>query len=84
MADKVAFSLKQGIQVDPIADGANPGDMLADAELDAFFLPQPPRSVIERLDLLRPLFPDPRPKRPATTRGTAIIPSCTCSRCDRN
>ena len=60
MADKVAFSLKQGIQVDPIPNGANVGDMLAAGELDAFFSPQPPRSVIERLDLLKPLFPDPQ------------------------
>jgi len=60
MADKVAFALKDGIHVDPIPDGANPGDMLAAGELDAFFSPQPPPSVIERLDLLKPLFPDTR------------------------
>lgn len=58
--EKVAFTLKQGASVEALAKDADPGDLLARGELDAFFSPQPPKSVLDRADLLRPLFPDAR------------------------
>jgi len=59
MEDKVAFTMKDGISVQPIPADKDVVKMLATGELDGFFSPQPPRAVLDNAGTLRPLFEDP-------------------------
>jgi 4,5-dihydroxyphthalate decarboxylase len=56
--EKVDFSVKQGVKVDFIGNRQNLGVMLDAGEIDAFFLPHPPSSVMKGETAARRLFAD--------------------------
>ena len=56
--EKVDFSIKPGVKVDFIGNRQNLGIMLDKGEIDAFFLPHPPVSVMRGETPARRLFED--------------------------
>ncbi len=56
--EKVNFSVKPGVKVDFIGNRQNLGVMLEKGEIDAFFLPHPPVSVMRGETAARRLFKD--------------------------
>ncbi len=56
--EKVDFSVKPGVKVDFIGNRQNLGIMLEKGEIDAFFLPHPPVSVMRGETAARRLFAD--------------------------
>ncbi len=56
--EKVKFDVKAGVKVDFIGNRQDLGKLLQDKEIDAFFLPHPPHSVVSGGTPARRLFPD--------------------------
>ncbi|MDH3240055.1 MAG: 4,5-dihydroxyphthalate decarboxylase [Alphaproteobacteria bacterium] len=56
--EKVKFNVKEGVKLDFIGNRADLGKMLEDREIDAFFLPHPPHSVVTGETPARRLFAD--------------------------
>jgi len=56
--EKVKFEVKKGVKLDFIGGLADVGRMLESREIDAFFLPHPPRSVLSGETAARRLFAD--------------------------
>ncbi|HSR55442.1 MAG TPA: 4,5-dihydroxyphthalate decarboxylase [Alphaproteobacteria bacterium] len=56
--EKVKFNVKDGVKLDFIGNRADLGRMLEDREIDAFFLPHPPHSVVSGETAARRLFAD--------------------------
>jgi 4,5-dihydroxyphthalate decarboxylase len=56
--EKVRFSIKPGVKVDYIGNRQNLGVMLEKGEIDGFFLPHPPASVMRGETAARRLFAD--------------------------
>lgn len=58
--EKVKFQVKAGVKVDFIGNRQDLGNMLKEKEIDAFFLPHPPHSVVSGKTPARRLFADPK------------------------
>jgi 4,5-dihydroxyphthalate decarboxylase len=58
--EKVKFKVKDGVKVDFIGNRADLGRALENREVDAFFLPHPPHSVVSGKTAARRLFADCR------------------------
>jgi 4,5-dihydroxyphthalate decarboxylase len=56
--EKVKFDIKEGVKIDFIGNRADLGRMLENREIDAFFLPHPPHSVVSGETAARRLFAD--------------------------
>jgi len=56
--EKVPFQPKTGVRIDRLPKGADLGTLLANREIDAFFLPHPPHSVMSGKTKARRLFAD--------------------------
>ena len=56
--EKVKFDVKPGVKLDFIGNRADLGHMLENGEIDAFFLPHPPHSVVSGETAARRLFAD--------------------------
>jgi 4,5-dihydroxyphthalate decarboxylase len=56
--EKVKFKTKPGVKLDFIGDRQDLGRALQDREIDAFFLPHPPHSVVSGKTAARRLFAD--------------------------
>jgi 4,5-dihydroxyphthalate decarboxylase len=56
--EKVPFQPKPGVRIDKLAKGTDLGVLLANGEIDAFFLPHPPHSVMSGKLKARRLFAD--------------------------
>lgn len=56
--EKVKFEVKEGVRLDFIGNRADLGRMLGKREIDAFFLPHPPHSVVSGETPARRLFAD--------------------------
>jgi 4,5-dihydroxyphthalate decarboxylase len=56
--EKVDFSVKKGVKIDFIGNKKDLGHMLEAGEIDAFFLPHPPSSVMQGKTPARRLFAD--------------------------
>jgi 4,5-dihydroxyphthalate decarboxylase len=56
--EKVEFNVKEGVKLDFIGNRADLGKMLENREIDAFFLPHPPYSVVSGETPARRLFAD--------------------------
>lgn len=56
--EKVPFQPKAGVRIDKLAKGTDVGVLLANREIDAFFLPHPPHSVMSGQLKARRLFAD--------------------------
>ena len=56
--EKVDFKKKAGVFIEPIGKREHLGDMLENGQIDAFFLPHPPHSVMSGKTKARRLFPD--------------------------
>ncbi len=56
--EKVKFDVKPGVKLDYIGNRADLGHMLEKGEVDAFFLPHPPHSVVSGETAARRLFAD--------------------------
>ena len=56
--EKVGFTPKPGVNLDFIGKGHDLGVMLENREIDAFFLPHPPASVMNGVTAARRLFAD--------------------------
>jgi len=63
--EKVGFTPKPGVRLDFIGKGHDLGLMLAQGEIDAFFLPHPPASVMDGSSAARRLFADCRSEEQA-------------------
>ncbi len=57
--ETVPVKFKKGVSIQCIPDGANIGTMLIEGEIDALFSPHPPKTLLDRPDRYRRLFPDP-------------------------
>lgn len=57
-SEKVKFNVKEGVKIDFIGNREDLGKMLEDKEIDAFFLPHPPHSVVSGQTPARRLFAD--------------------------
>jgi 4,5-dihydroxyphthalate decarboxylase len=58
--EKVDFSIKAGVFIEPIGKREDVGELLEKSRIDAFFLPHPPDSVMSGETRARRLFPDTR------------------------
>jgi len=56
--EKVAFTPKAGVKIDKLPKGTDLGILLANREIDAFFMPHPPHSVMSGKTKARRLFAD--------------------------
>lgn len=56
--EKVKFKAKEGVRLDFIGNRQDLGKMLEDRQIDAFFLPHPPHSVVSGETAARRLFAD--------------------------
>lgn len=56
--EKVKFKVKEGVKLDFIGNRQDLGRALEDGEIDAFFLPHPPHSVVSGKRAARRLFAD--------------------------
>jgi 4,5-dihydroxyphthalate decarboxylase len=56
--EKVPFQPKAGVKIDALPKGTDLGVLLANREIDAFFLPHPPHSVTSGRTKARRLFAD--------------------------
>ena len=56
--EKIKFDVKEGVKLDTIGKRSDLGRMLEDGEIDAFFLPHPPHSVVSGQTAARRLFAD--------------------------
>lgn len=56
--EKVPFQAKPGVRIDRLPKGVDLGMLLANREIDAFFVPHPPHSVMSGVAKARRLFPD--------------------------
>lgn len=56
--EKVPFQPKAGVRIDKLPKGTDLGVLLAEREIDAFFLPHPPHSVMSGKLKARRLFAD--------------------------
>lgn len=63
--EKVKFKVKAGVKVEFIGNRQDLGKMLQNKEIDAFFLPHPPHSVVSGGTPARRLFPDCRAEEQA-------------------
>jgi 4,5-dihydroxyphthalate decarboxylase len=56
--EKVPFETKPGVKIDRLPKGVDLGMLLANREIDAFFMPHPPHSVMSGRAKARRLFSD--------------------------
>ncbi|MBT7898367.1 MAG: 4,5-dihydroxyphthalate decarboxylase [Rhodospirillales bacterium] len=56
--EKIKFDVKEGVKLYTIGKRSDLGRMLEDGEIDAFFLPHPPHSVVSGQTAARRLFAD--------------------------
>jgi 4,5-dihydroxyphthalate decarboxylase len=72
--EKVAFQVKDGVKVDFIGNRQDLGRALEAKEVDAFFLPHPPHSVLTGKTAARRLFADSRGEELAYFRKVGDYP----------
>lgn len=72
--EKVKFKVKDGVKIDFIGNRQDLGKMLANREIDAFFLPHPPHSVVSGKTPARRLFEDCRAEEAAYYRKVGDFP----------
>ena len=72
--EKVTFKPKEGVRIDFIGNGADLGRLIEDRQIDAFFLPHPPHSVVSGQTAARRLFSDCRAEELAYYRKTGDFP----------
>ena len=58
--ETVSFKVKEGVFLQKIGEGRKIGKMLEEGEIDALFMPHPPKSVLQGSAQVRRLFADPR------------------------
>jgi len=58
--DEIPVRLKDGVSIEHLPEGRDPGQCLARGEVDAIFLPHQPRSITSGTVPARRLFPDVR------------------------
>lgn len=72
--EKVKFTPKPGVKITPIAKDADLGELLEKREIDAFFIPHPPHSVMTGKRKARRLFKDTRAEELRYFRKTGYFP----------
>ena len=72
--EKVGFKAKQGVRLDFIGNRGDLGRLLEDREIDAFFLPHPPHSVVAGETAARRLFADCKAEELAYYEKTGDFP----------
>jgi 4,5-dihydroxyphthalate decarboxylase len=72
--EKVKFMPKNGVRIDFIGNRADLGKMLQEGDIDAFFLPHPPHSVMSGATAARRLFADCRAEELAYYRMVGDFP----------
>ena len=65
--ETVPFKTQDGVSLKFIPRGKKIGKMLKDGEIDALFMPHPPKEALEGCEEIARLFPDPR------ERGTRLF-----------
>jgi 4,5-dihydroxyphthalate decarboxylase len=72
--EKVSFTPKPGVKITKIAPDADLGTLLEAREIDAFFIPHPPHSVMSGKAKARRLFKDTRAEELRYFRKTGYFP----------
>ena len=72
--EKVKFTPKPGVKITKIAPDADLGTLLEAREIDAFFIPHPPHSVMSGKAKARRLFKDTRAEELRYFRKTGYFP----------
>ena len=73
-SEKVRFDVKEGVKVDFIGRRNDLGELLANREIDAFFLPHPPHSVASGKTPARRLFANCRTEEHAYFQKLGYFP----------
>lgn len=72
--EKVRFTPKPGVKISRLAEDADLGALLETREIDAFFIPHPPHSVMSGARKARRLFKDTRAEELRYFRKTGYFP----------
>lgn len=72
--EKVKFTPKPGVKITRLPDDADLGALLEAREIDAFFIPHPPHSVMSGKSKARRLFKDTRAEELRYFRKTGYFP----------
>ena len=74
VAEKLKFTAKPGVRIDMLPDRRDLGRLLEQREIDAFFLPHPPHSVLSGQTKARRLFADSQAEELAYFRAVGDFP----------
>ncbi len=72
--EAVSFKPKEGAFLQKIGEGKKIGKMLEEGEIDALFMPHPPKSVLQGSTQVRRLFADPRQEELKYYRKNGFYP----------
>ncbi len=72
--EAVSFKAKEGTFLQNIGEGKKIGKMLEEGEIDALFMPHPPKSVLQGSTKVRRLFSDPRQEELKYYRKNGFYP----------
>jgi 4,5-dihydroxyphthalate decarboxylase len=72
--EAVSFKPKEGTFLQKIGEGKKIGKMLEEGEIDALFMPHPPKSVLQGSTKVRRLFSDPRQEELKYYRKNGFYP----------
>ncbi|MFB3884973.1 MAG: ABC transporter substrate-binding protein [Thermodesulfobacteriota bacterium] len=72
--EAVSFKPKEGVFLQKVQEGKKIGKMLEEGEIDALFMPHPPKSVLQGSTKIRRLFSDPRQEELKYYRKNGFYP----------
>jgi 4,5-dihydroxyphthalate decarboxylase len=72
--ETVPFEIQEGVSLKFLPSGRKIGKMLKHGEIDALFMPHPPKEALQGSDEIARLFPDPRKEELAYFRKNGFYP----------
>ena len=72
--ETVAFKVQEGVSLQLLPSGKKIGQMLKHGEIDALFMPHPPKEALEGCEEITRLFPDPKKEELAYFRKNGFYP----------
>ena len=72
--ETVAFQTPEGVRIERVPTGREIDDMLAEGEIQAFFVPRPPQPFLDGDPRVSRLFPNPREEEKRYFENTGFYP----------